>query len=247
MLVSTLPVLNPYESTAERAVCRACEDVASSVSRPLWHPKLRSVNVVHVSHQGPNGCVVQAVCQAEDRGDKLNSTIREMASTVFVCALVLDFCVGLALDSLEDVDGCLADCFFGLVCASFAWNGGSRNAYTLHLWCFSVFAVFAVFAHLLEPGEFLAAVLAKAVVNVRLPNHAEDVMTVNASLYTVVAEVAPFAAVSRDDFTLLSCRLCCRKRYNMRLFLVIENSGAKLYKQDCVCSFVQLEFVMPAI
>jgi hypothetical protein len=112
---------------------RAREDVASSVSRPLWHPKLRSVKVIHVSHQGPNGCVAQAVCQAGDRGDKLNSTDRERASTVFVCALVLDFGMGLALDSFEDVDGCLADGAFGLVCASFAWNGNSRNANTSRL------------------------------------------------------------------------------------------------------------------
>jgi hypothetical protein len=177
---------------------RAREDVASSVSRPLWHPKPRSVHFVHVPHQGPNGCVAQAVCQAGDRGDKLNSTTRERASTVFVCALVLDFCVGLALDGLEGVDGCIADGIFGLVRVSFAWNGSSRNANTFHLWCISVFAIFALF---LELGELFVAGLAEAVVNARFPDHAEDAAAVNTRPYAVVAKVAPFVEVSRDGCT----------------------------------------------
>jgi hypothetical protein len=82
----------------------------------------------------------------------------------------------------------------------------------------------------LKPSEFLVAVLVKAVVDIGLLNHVEDVAIVKASLYTIMVEVASFVAVSRNDFTLLSYRLYYRKYYNMRLFLVIEKYGAKLYK-----------------
>jgi hypothetical protein len=49
----------------------------------------------------------------------------------------------------------------------------------------------------LELGEPFVAVLATAVVDARLPDHAEDAAAVNASPHTFVAEVAPFIAVFR--------------------------------------------------
>jgi hypothetical protein len=155
---------------------------------------------VHVPHECAHVRVGEAIVQAVDGRDNLASTVRERAAAVSVCALAIGFGMRLALNGLEGVDGGVADGFPRLVCASFARNGDSRNARAFHLWCSSVFAVFAfsaIFALFLELGEPFVAVLATAVVDARLPDHAEDAAAVNASPHTFVAEVAPFIAVSR--------------------------------------------------
>jgi hypothetical protein len=149
----------------------------------------------YVPHQRSHVRIGEAVRQAEDGRDNLVSTIWESASAVSVRALVLVFDVALALDGLEDVDDRAADCIFGLMCASFAWNGNSRKANTLHLPGFSIFALFVEF------DELVVAGLAEAVVNARFPDHAEDAAAVNTRPYAVVAKVAPFVEVSRDGFT----------------------------------------------